>query len=96
VQGSYEDLVRQGSLSPETSNFAANHESEDDKIEAQDLDDIDETMFEEDVAKAKDLKQPGSDIAVYKYYFQAVGPVKLLVFISFVILNVFSGTFSSM
>jgi hypothetical protein len=57
---------------------------------------MEETILDEDVAEAEDLKQSGSDIAVYKYYFQAVGSWKLFVFIFFVILNVFSGAFSSM
>jgi hypothetical protein len=42
-----------------------------------------------------DLQRPPGDIAVYKYYLKAAGVRRLFVFTLFVILNVFTGAFSS-
>jgi hypothetical protein len=45
--------------------------------------------------ESNDLKRPPGDIAVYRYYLKAAGIGRLAVFTLFVILNVFSGAFSS-
>jgi hypothetical protein len=57
--------------------------------------------FEEKLAdleaedERRDLARKVGDIAVYRYYYQAIGAKKLIVFVLFVSLNVFSGSFSS-
>ncbi|KAI1384393.1 ABC transporter [Hypoxylon trugodes] len=51
----------------------------------------------EEVSKAdelKDLTRATGDFAVYKYYFNSIGPWKILVFVFFVTLDVFCATFS--
>jgi hypothetical protein len=45
--------------------------------------------------ESNDLQRPPGDIAVYRYYLKAAGVRRLFVFTLFVILNVFSGAFSS-
>lgn len=53
-------------------------------------------IVDEEVAEAKELKRSVNDVAVYKYYLQAVGLWKLSTFLFFVFLNVFSDFFSCM
>jgi hypothetical protein len=63
--------------------------------------DIDSASDEDDSEKiamsdqSNDLQRLPGDIAVYRYYLKAAGVGRLFVFTLFVILNVFSGAFSS-
>jgi hypothetical protein len=63
--------------------------------------DIDSASDEDDSEKiamsdqSNDLQRLPGDIAVYRYYLKAAGVGRLFVFTLFVILNVFSGVFSS-
>jgi ATP-binding cassette, subfamily C (CFTR/MRP), member 1 len=44
--------------------------------------------------EARDLKRRTGDLAVYKYYLKSIGSRNLVIFVLFVVLNVFSGSFS--
>jgi len=44
---------------------------------------------------AQDLIRKTGDLTVYKYYFKSVGLLPMVIFVFFVLLEVFSGNFSS-
>jgi ATP-binding cassette subfamily C (CFTR/MRP) protein 1 len=97
-QGTYEELERGGSILPglndnEMMQISENPtETTDDEKEILEQELADEFEISEE---AKDLSRQPGDIAVYRYYLNAIGAWKLLVFLFFVILNVGSSSFST-
>ena len=53
-----------------------------------------DTSQAEAEVEARDLKRRTGDLAVYKYYLKSIGSRNLIVFVLFVVLNVFSSSFS--
>ena len=53
-----------------------------------------DTSQAEAEVEARDLKRRTGDLAVYKYYLKSIGCRNLIVFVLFVVLNVFSSSFS--
>ena len=53
-----------------------------------------DTSRAEAEVEARDLKRRTGDLAVYKYYLKSIGSRNLIIFVLFVVLNVFSGSFS--
>ncbi|KAL5316922.1 hypothetical protein ACEPPN_015974 [Leptodophora sp. 'Broadleaf-Isolate-01'] len=54
---------------------------------------VDSSKVEVEI-RARDLSRESGDTKVYKYYFDSIGAIKLAVFVAFVLLNVFSSSFS--
>lgn len=53
-----------------------------------------DTSKSEAAIRARDLARASGDMKVYKYYFRSIGTAKLAHFVAFVLLNVFSSSFS--
>lgn len=76
------------------SNFSDSGDSENSTLQEKEEELEPETSRAESEVEARDLKRRTGDLAVYKYYFKSIGPRNLIVFVLFVVLNVFSGSFS--
>lgn len=90
-QGAYQD-VKYSTYLNDVEEADSKLEKNEDQKEAQSS----ETVFGYSTMsnEAKDLTRQSGDIEVYKYYFKSIGYAKMLVFVFFCILNVFSGCFS--
>jgi hypothetical protein len=53
-----------------------------------------DTSRAEAEVEARDLKRRTGDLAVYEYYLKSIGSRNLIVFVLFIVLNVFSASFS--
>ena len=86
-----EDVGRRGLDFSKFSDFGDGKHS---TIQEEDLKlEPDDSQAETEV-EARDLKRRTGDLAVYKYYLQSIGSRNLIVFVLFVVLNVFSSSFS--
>ena len=88
--GLYRDVEHTGLF--ESIKYDYEHQNEDiDKKE------LTQAAVEDDIPdKSEKFKRQTGDLKVYKYYFQSIGFLPMLILTLFVSVNVFSGSFSSM
>ena len=72
------------------------HQGKPDDVDDKKLDIKKKTSPISKVNQFDDLTRATGDFTVYKYYFDSIGWSRALIFVSFVILNVFCSTFGRM
>ncbi|KAI1100526.1 ABC transporter [Jackrogersella minutella] len=90
--GAYDQALSEGFIEPST---------RPQRVGMHELEDTSEPIYMKKKAKEvsekdelDDLTRATGDFAVYRYYFNSIGQWKILVFVAFVTLNVFSSAFS--
>jgi ATP-binding cassette subfamily C (CFTR/MRP) protein 1 len=92
VQSRIPEVAGQRSL--DFSKFSDFGDSENSTLQVKEEELEPDTSRAEAEVESRDLKRRTGDLAVYKYYLKSIGYRNLIVFVLFVVLNVFSGSFS--
>ena len=91
-QGTFAELEHAGALNFASTDFFGSRDVQEDDQEELFEGELSELEVKE---QERDLARKAGDIAIYRYYYSAIGLRRLVVFVLFVCLNVFSGSFSS-